>query len=358
MDTALLSQVLESLLKEQVLEPNQSWPVGTFKNYRSNQYWAYKREDNSIFYTAWIVKILQEYKPYFTDKEQVMINSAIDLAISAFNLYKNKDGLITYNFYPTRPSRHFGNGLFFHRWKHFQLPDDADDTALIYQCMQVAESDKTWLAQKLASHTVGNFDLIKPQNRNKGIYSTWFGKNMPIEHDMVVISNCLLALSPLPKDNHQFANWTFLKEKILDGSYILQPFYCAPNYANTIVIAYHIANLLAYTNWDTDGAVAHKVKEDLMCLYKNTDLSFLQKVLIESSLYKLGVHHNFEKPIKLDNDDIKHFSFFMAGMLNAYANNWAMAFKTNPFWHIQWTCPAHSMALVIENLCLKNKKSL
>ena len=117
---------------------------------RKNDFWAYKRADDNVFGLASTLFLLKQNTRFF-NKEQTLVFKEIEKNIlSKFHLYQNKDGRETYNFYRTKPSRHFPNGIFMSRFDHFRLPDDIDDTALVYLS---AANTKIIYLPKMAKYT-------------------------------------------------------------------------------------------------------------------------------------------------------------------------------------------------------------
>ena len=77
-----------------------------------------------IFLFGVIIKLIKQAK--------IKIKKITKLVVNNYTQFESATGEKIYNFYPTKPSNHFANGLLFRHFKHFQLPHDADDTALIY----------------------------------------------------------------------------------------------------------------------------------------------------------------------------------------------------------------------------------
>ena len=170
------------------LQGDKFFPEGIFPSYRQNKYLFYKRPDTNIFYTATIVFILHQVRHKVSEKSQAIIDKIAEKAIKNYPNFQNKDGLKTYNFWQTKPSNHFPNGLIFRHLDHFRIPDDIDDTALIYLTLPHTKEDVVWLKEKLKLHTLpptpkGEFYLSSPSGAGGAVYSTWFGKNMPLEFD-------------------------------------------------------------------------------------------------------------------------------------------------------------------------------
>ena len=157
------------------------FPEGIFESYRSNKYLRYRRPDTNVFFTAITVFTLNNIKENLSLESQKLIEKITEKAVKNYDLFKNKDGLNTYNFFQTNPSKHFPNGNILHRFNHFKIPDDIDDTAMIYLTKPHSQEEAKWLQDKLITHSNLYKQQIKntfPEYQNLKAYSTWFGKNM------------------------------------------------------------------------------------------------------------------------------------------------------------------------------------
>ncbi|MES2795931.1 MAG: hypothetical protein V4683_08200 [Bacteroidota bacterium] len=354
----VIDQIVHEIYTIQKNADQRFWNEGIFPNTRLNKIIGYSRPDNSIFHTASIVLILKNCKEYLSIENQKVVEDIIEKSTLNYIDYQNKNGILTYNFYPSKPSKHFGNGLFFKHFKHFQLPDDADDTALIFLSKPHSTLEVQWLQTKLKEHSNNGLKKIKntfPQYKNLGAYSTWFGKNMPLEFDTCVLANVLLCLksASIELDDTGLASWEYIKESILSDDYISNPFLISHNYADSLIIAYHVARLLEKNIFPNSQEVKEKLIDDL--------LNFSQKnktfnnILISSSLLRLGIDYK----ITFGFDEIKlaaqDFYFFKAGLLSSYENYILQKLAKYTLFHIHWACPAHGYALALENLILQNQ---
>ncbi len=331
---------------------------GLFPAIRHNPYWpGYRRSDNNVFFTAITVFTLQQHvRPQVSATLQQQIDQITDRARLAYPAFQNKDSLATYNFWPTRPSRHFPNGWLFHRFDHFRIPDDIDDTAMVYLTNVPTETDRNWLKTKLVQHANGAQGYIRntfPEYRNLQAYSTWFGKTMPVDFDVCALSNLLYCMFQynLPLNQHDADSLALLRGVVESGQYQAEPFRCAPHYARTSLIIYHIARLLI----DFAPAALTPIRPRLITdaereLARATNR--IEKILLATSLLRLG-----QTPPDIDLDGIKRdfdgFHFFIAGLLTAYEQPVLRRLAAHPFVQLRWQCTAHCQALVAEYCCLK-----
>src|SRR6187551_1426240 len=159
------------------------YPAGLFPSQRQHIFLPVNREDSNIFFSASVLFILESVLEFLADDEKQIISKIGDGVRQNYPAYQNLHGLQTYNFWQTKPSRHFPNGRFMNRYRHFKLPDDADTTSLVYLTNFPTAEEVSWLHAKLPNHANLTKKQVKttlPKFRNLPAYSTWFGENMPI----------------------------------------------------------------------------------------------------------------------------------------------------------------------------------
>lgn len=324
---------------------------GLFASVRSNPAIAYRRSDTNVFFTAVTVFTLQSLRPLVSPDSQQRIDRIQEQAVAAYPLFRNKDGLNTYNFWPTRPSRHFPNGYLFRHFNHFRIPDDIDDTAMVYLTTQPTAADLGWLPEKLARHANGTTRQVQTtfaDYRNLRAYSTWFGKNMGIDFDACALSNMLYCLYQyeLPPDQHCIDSLAYLRSIVESGRYVSEPFRCAPHYARTSLISYHLTRLIAAFDPPELAPLRPRLIADARHLLTRAT-NRLEQIVLATSLLRLG-----ELPPLVDTvnigQDFNTFHFFIAGLLTAYEQPWLRRWANRPITQMRWQCEAHCWALVAE----------
>ncbi len=316
------------------------FPDGIFPSYRHNKYLFYRRPDTNIFYTATIVFILNQVKEKVSAKSQTIIEHITAKAIKNYPDFQNKDGLKTYNFWKTKPSKHFPNGRIFQYFDHFRIPDDIDDTALIYLTLPHSKEDVLWLKEKVKLHC---------SPLGAGGYSTWFGKNMPIEYDVCALCNLMYLFEKhqLPHNEYDEAVFVFLREVILDEKYITNAFKVAHNYATTPLIIYHYARLLG----DFEIPQLEVCREKLIhCIQQllDNELNTMNRVILETSLVKLDKNQRIITNQSLITSHKAPFTYFIAGLLSSYKNPILYFFAPFKITQMEWECEAHELALLVE----------
>ncbi|GAB4027577.1 hypothetical protein [Spirosoma koreense] len=336
--------------------------TGLFPAVRYNSRIGYRRADTNAFFTAITVFTLQTLCNSLSLRSQRLVDQIREKAVGAYPMFRNKDGLNTYNFWPTRPSRHFPNGYLFHRFEHFRIPDDIDDTAMVYLTTTPSRTEQLWLKDKLAQHANGS----QPQQirntyadyRHLRAYSTWFGKNMGVDFDACALSNMLYCIFhyDLPRDQHDTDSLHYLRAIVESGRYRKEPFRCAPHYARTSLIIYHLARLIdAFTIPELEVIRPRLITDGVQELAKATNR--VEQILLGTALLRLGEP---VPPIDLDQieSDIGTFHFFIAGLLTAYQQPWLQQFADRPLVQMRWQCEAHSWALIAEYRALMKRATL
>lgn len=326
--------------------------TGLFGSSRHNKSFFYRRPDTNVFFTAVTVFTLQNLRAKLPNQSQKLIDRLTERARAAYPVFKNKDGLNTYNFWPTRPSQHFSNGYIFRHFEHFRIPDDIDDTAMVYLTTTPTAADGLWLKAKLAHHANGSrghqIKNTYPEYRQLRAYSTWFGKNMGIDFDACALTNILYYIyqNNLPRDQHDADSLTYLRAIVESGRYMAEPFQCAPHYARTSLIIYHLARLMNAFNIPELEPIRPRLIEDTKQLLSRAH-NRLEQILLATALFRLG-----EPLPTVDMDGIERdfdtFHFFIAGLLTAYQQPWLRRFADRPLTQMRWQCEAHCWALVAE----------
>ncbi|WP_337041673.1 hypothetical protein [Emticicia sp. 17c] len=350
------------------------FPEGMFASYRQNKYLRYKRPDTNIFFTASIVFVLNQLKPYLAADVNSIIDGMIAKAVQNYGAFQNKDGLKTYNFWQTskdgRVSRHFPNGYIFRHLEHFRLPDDIDDTALIYLTTNPQADELHWLKQKLLQHAnlsagpqqqrqVRN--TLKPYRKLK-VYSTWFGKNMPIEFDACALCNLMYLIEyyHLPHNEYDTDTYQFLGGIIERQELITHSFQVSHNYATAPLIIYHLARLLGkFNNTPLETYRERLIALALQCLQK--EQTEMNKIMLETAIFKLYNNNTLaylttvarlaeeNKRSQLPAED-DNFCYFLGPLLSSYENPVLQFFAPMKITQMDWKCEAHEWTLLLENL--------
>lgn len=324
---------------------------GLFPSQRFHLHIPIEREDNNIFFTASIVFVLQSIRNRLTIEEQKLADQICEKAIPNYVSYKNKHGLDTYSFWRTDGSPHFPNGKILQYVNKVRIPDDADDTSLIFLTSPQEKETVLWLKHKLTLHA----NLYKkqitntyPEYKNLKAYSTFFGINMFIEFDVCVLCNLLFWIfkNKLELNQNDIDSIQFVKSVIQKKQYLKNPFYVSHSYPSSVIILYHISRLIEKFEISGLSDLKPEIISSLKMLME-TEKSEMNRCLLSTSLKRLGVQ--IQTSLNFEFTE-KKWSFFHAGLLTAFENKLTYSLAWNSFFHLKYKCEAHRIALLIENL--------
>lgn len=335
------------------------YPTGLFPSQRYHPFLPYEREDDNLFFSATIAFTLQQYHHKMTDDERKIAESIRNGVREQLPLFQNKDGKPTYNFWQTKPSRHFPNGTFMGRFEHFRIPDDADDTALAHVLLESGKEEATEmlaLFEKHANTTRKSIQNTWAEFKELKAIGTFFGEKMRIEFDVVVMCNALLFLlqhfdedEPIIDDSLKYIEGVIERDR-----HRTAPFQAAPNYSSIELIIYHVARLLDSHPTCRLSDFKVKLAADASESYEIAK-SPLSKLVLENSMLMLGANHSVQSKESLSPVDLlsdKKGYFFHAGMMSAFESSAAQALATWPLFHLRYRCKALNLALLIENQVL------
>jgi hypothetical protein len=243
------------------------------------------------------------------------------------------------------------------KFKHFQIPDDVDDTALVYLTEGADTTRINWLKEKLKLHCNLSYKRAfnpLPKYLDLKCYSTFFGKKMYIEFDICVLSNIMaLILSDPNSELNEYDRDTleFICRVIEVNEHISHPFYSAPNYPTTELILYHLARLIPLLPEEYSVRISGIINRDIKRLIMTS--TGMNRILLANSALKLDISISDSNPDSEIALDDSQFYFFHAGMITAFENAFAQSLANRPFFHLRYTSKALNRALLIENMVLK-----
>lgn len=348
------------------------FPEGIFPSYRQNTFLRYRRPDNNIFYTASIVFVLKQLRSYLSADSRELVDEITSKATPNYELHSNKDGLNTYNFWQTpnadRVSGHFPGGYIFHRMEHFRLPDDIDDTALIYLTRNALKDEVIWLKEKVKQHA----NLSAGPHRNRQVkntfshykdlkvYSTWFGKNMAIEFDACALCNLLylfeayqLTYNEYDIDTYKYLNGIIEREEFISNSFLV-----AHNYATVPLIIYHFARLLGAFEVKPLEGCREKLIKTALDLFRTERLG-MNKIILQTALLRLSRRNDFgcreaiEECLQVQPEPQipdADFCYFLGPLLSSYEHPVLQFLAPMKITQMDWKCEAHEWVLVLESL--------
>ncbi|AWW00191.1 hypothetical protein DJ013_19250 [Arcticibacterium luteifluviistationis] len=318
-----------------------------FESFRENKVLLYKRPDSNIFGTVSVGYLLKSLKPFFSEKANEEIDKILVKMEPSFPFYENKDGLKTYNFWQTKPSQHFPSGYFMKHFRHFKLPDDIDDTALVYMTKGYSKKEVNWLKEKLKEHAFPD-----------KVYSTWFGVDMPLERDVCALCNLMSLLldAKLELNEHDKATIDFLNSTVVSKDFLKNTFWVSRHYATVPLIIYHYARLLGQFEID-EMAESRRVLIDLIPGLFKTEKVWMNKVLLQTAYLKFNENLTCQlvewNALDESNINSKEFYSFIGAPFAPLKNKYLKQLGSKKVFQIGWKCEAHELALVLENLVLR-----
>jgi hypothetical protein len=320
--------------------------------------WAkglYKRKDNTAFFTACIGFTLMRYKKLFSKEELILANSILKKMNPAFEKYRNKDGHASYNFWQTKPSRHFPGGYFAKRFTFFMIPDDIDDSAMIHLVKKHSNDDQLLLKSKMVSYAIGN--LKWPDKPVKGYenfktYNTFFVKNMPSAFDICALCNALYFIYyyQLPLNEQDEQSLEIISKCIAEDDYLKRPYSMSPYYPSVILIIYHIVRFMIDLNVTQLLVYQEKLYDQCVKMRSNNKIDSIERLLLTICIQKLKPSLCF---VNAPNQKEKaHYPFFIAGILGEVSPKWLRSVSFLSASHIKYYSIAYAETIWLEHLLL------
>ena len=319
-----------------------------------------RKEDDNIFFTSLISFTLENLKKDLSISNQLLSDSICNKGIRNYSYYKNQKGMHTYNFWQTNPPKFFPNSHYLSSHKYFNIPDDADCTAIIYLTDSTLKDKSIWLKDKLAHHANLTSSKIKSTyHKYSGFkaYSTWFGKNMPIEFDICVQTNILYFVyeNKLKLNENDSATIAVIKSMIMSGKYLRNSNFVSPSYKKPSVVLYHLARLLGKFQIQGLEDCRAIIKFDIEKELKKKN-SFMEQVILSSSMIRLGGN---PKPVIYPptiDTELQKFVFFDADLFSPYARPSFKFISQSNIFISPFHCKAYSLTLLLEYELLQKRK--
>ncbi|MCK5077954.1 MAG: hypothetical protein KAR38_16345 [Calditrichia bacterium] len=346
---------------------NRYYAKGMFRVQRLLPFFLYYREDDNIYFPVLINFILQDIKENLSEEGLGICNKIISGIEENYSKYQNRENEATYGFYRTQPGGHYPHGWLLSKFDSLKLPDDADDTALIYLTKQHTKEEILWIKEKLAFHAnLQRGRIVKktvPQYENLKAYSTWFGSDkVYVDFDIGVMSNIMRFVfeNDLSLNEHDYDTMKFIESVILNDEYIDHTFIVGPWYPDINIILYHVSRMMAPFDKPEYEQLKYKVISDLKKHLTNAK-SFMEYIILSTSLMRFkepAVENPFPPPT---NKELKNFSWgvtpilytldFIYNMKNPTIKKLVASKPLN----YQFRCIAHCLALILENVVYRER---
>jgi hypothetical protein len=359
-DSLLITQLLQRISAHQAKE-SSVFPKGAIPSYRMyalNQ--TRFKADPNPFFTGLTVLGLQDIKPDLSPAQQQLVDQIVKDASGVYPKYKNrKNNRDTYNFWQTDTPKIFPNGGWLNLFDKPQaLPDDLDDTVIILMALQSSDSVARKVHALMQAYTNRGQKRVRntfEEYRNIGAYSTWFGKKMPIDFDVCVLSNILYFVQ-----KYQFS-WTaadsaslhFIEQVLASGKHKTHANYVSAHYADEPKILYHVSRLMALR----PIPILEKLKPALIAdasAALQSFPNFMDKVLLSTALLRWGilpenilVDAHTDLSVLVENEE---FSFFIASMASMLPDGWKKMMTRTALGSFFYYSPGYNNLLLLENL--------
>lgn len=272
-------------------------------------------EDNNVFFTALTIYTLKSIQDSLSSDDWLTVEGIFDRSRDLFRRYKNRKGDITYNFYQTDPDIPIPN-LKRSRSEKSKLPDDLDDTSILYLILE--GSSDSLLMEVKRKMTAQSFHEEKIPStlrayRKSRAYRTWFADRMKQDLDLCVMCNVLTFVfqNELALDTVDTETISTITNMIRNGDHVENKRLVSCYYQSTPIILYHVSRLISVANHPELNRIKDTVvQEAIRCL--NSTGNLMEKVILLSSLYRLGEESDFELSMDRLEEDMDDFYWFTA----------------------------------------------
>ena len=351
--------LIESLQQEQRVE-SSVFPAGSFPSYRRYS-WNGNTEKADInpFFTGLVDFTLAGIQHDLSPDLQAKVQEIRNRCKQVYPKFINRNNRPTYNFWPTDTPRIFPNGGWLNLFNKSQaLPDDMDDTVILLLAQQAPDSLAAIVHQLMQSFTNGQKKSINNTYtflQDLPAYSTWFGKKMPVDFDVSVLSNILyfvqsyqLQWNAADSASLQLIVRVLEKEKYLDD-----PAFISPHYQRLPVILYHLSRLMSSKSLPELEQFKPRlvaVSQDALAKIENP----MDAVLLHTALMRWGVYVAPKQQLTFSKwqQEISSgdFSFFIANMSSMLPASLKKSLGKAGVGTFYYTCAGYNYALVLENL--------
>lgn len=350
-DSTQVAKLLNKVHSMQVVGDN-FYSDGLFKTKRI---WKDQvMEDDTFFYTASLIYILQQLQPRLNKEQQDIANEVCARALKNFMNYANRKGETSFNFWQTNPDTPHPNGKPKYQKAKHGLPDDLDDSVIIASILQNDSISKE-LREKMLAYAEENNDKSfkkapKGYEKTKA-YRTWFADKWKQDIDFVVLCNVLLFVfeNNYPLNPYDQASIDFITQVIENSDHLSRPKELSPYYGRSVVMLYHLSRVLEK---DCNGSllsIQSQIITDLEGLLPTTG-NLYERMMIYTSLYRLGQNITIAIDEKELNQSSEEFYFFYSTSANLSMPQyklWVIQ-KWNLIPNMYWKSEAFNQMILLE----------
>lgn len=367
-DSIIISRLLQRI---DDLQPKKDgiFPKGSIPSYRMyalNQ--TRFKADINPFFTGLVAFTLEDIKSELSPTQQEQANTIIHNTQSVYKKFQNKKiGRNTYNFWPTDKPQIFPYSGWLNLFNKSQsLPDDLDDTVIILMAQKRNDSIAKEIHLLMQGYTNNENKRITntfPEYKHVGAYSTWFGKKMPIDFDISVLTNILYFVQfyQLKWTTADSASLHLIEDVIKTGKHKKYANYVSPHYATTPNILYHISRLMSLKPLPQLEKLRPQLIADTKAALASAE-TFMDKVILSTSLLRWNevppeIPISGERSLRELIED-EQFAFFIASMASMLSDPWKKMVTTIKLGTFYYYCPAYNNLLLLENLAWRKRRGL
>lgn len=357
--------LLDELQQEQVKE-SSVFPAGSFPSWRRYALNGnVEKADVNPFFTGLIDFTLLNVMPHLSSPQREQVQQIRNHCQQIYPKFANRNGRPTYNFWTTDTPRIFPNGGWLNWFNKQQaLPDDADDTVILLLAQQRSDSVAHEVHRLLREYANGKQQKIRntyDEFRQLPAYSTWFGKKMPVDFDICVLTNVLYFVQQyqLPWNDADSASLEWIEQIIANDEYLKNPAYVSPHYQRVPVILYHLARLMELKPIPSLEKYKPKLVQEAKRQLIETK-HYLDAVILHTALLRWGIDYHKQQTIEFRDwaTQINNgpFSFFVANMSSMLPGALKSSFDKAALGKFYYFCPGYHYALVLENIIWQEKR--
>lgn len=360
----IVLELLQHIRREQSTG-GRDFTAGGFPSFREYQgrKGIYKNDDN-VFFTGLVLMTLREHYPSFSPQQQLLADSIIRDALPSFHHFRNLQGRQTFNFWPTDPPVIFPDGGWLNLFNRPRaLPDDLDATSISLLALDVPDSVASSVHQVMQEFSNnGRWELKKtfPEYDTMEVYSTWFGKKIPVDMDASVVCNILNMVNryQLELSGVDSASISFLARIIRNRHHQSHPVKVSPYYGTTALILYHYSRLMEHAAYPVLEELKPQLINDALGEY-NKATTLPEKIILRTALHRWGTEAPEDtimlSDLEKDLGDAP-FVFFIANMGAIFPEGIAHRVATGNAGRFNYYCPAYNYTLMLENLMSYRKQ--
>lgn len=359
---SIISLLVSDIEQEQVKEKGEFYP-GTFTSFRGAITWPHNyKPDNNIFFTAIGNLTLQQLRAKLNPAHQNIIDSILSRSKKAFRFYQNKDSLPLYHFWPTGSKVLPHSFVLQHLSTILEFGEDADDTVMLLMLQENNDSINSYVKKRLL--TASNMGIPTRKSwttykrfRDYKAYTTYFGIKMPVDFDFSVQCNVLYFNyeKKLPWNVNDSATLALITEMVKERLYMKNPIFISKYYGKSSVILYNLTRLMYAFHIPALDQYKPAIIADLKNILVKAK-SPLEKVIIQTSLLRLGEHPNMLTAREMQ--EIRMIDQHKFSIFQARAPYFLATFLTNltlraNMVNYNFFAPTYDKILLLENLVLR-----